>query len=450
MSAGAAARDHLLPLQAPAVGALLGSHPPVRHVGRGRPGRCGAGGRLLRRLGPGRLPLRAPRRLHPARRTDRARRGLRRHRHRLRASDPRGPVQGVVRHRRGATGGRRAQRRPAPVAVQRATHGGEGGAVRPAVARPHGRCAGRDLEQPQRGPGARAVRRAPRARPGRTGVDLLPVLLRPRRHRRSLRARPAGPARRREHSPVGAPVVGREPARLQRRPLRVLHPLGGAGARTTFGRLARPYLCPEAATEGDPKPQERLDGGVWHYFSLDEPSGYGVAADRCRDALESSGVEVEWTPFVPGGGWGLGYQPPPWHDPFAARGHRWVPPTADPRATPRGPRRPGRRRPPGARVLPGRPRAPPRRLRGRAHGLGDGPDPRPLDRLPRRGGPGRRPVPVQRGGDHVVGGQDAGGRGPARRPETGARDRRRRAGPTPRRRSSSTPSPNGTNGRPRS
>jgi glycosyltransferase involved in cell wall biosynthesis len=34
-----------------------------------------------------------------------------------------------------------------------------------------------------------------------------------------------------------------------------------------------------------------------------------VAARRCIAALTATGVEVQWTPFVPGRGWGLGYAP---------------------------------------------------------------------------------------------------------------------------------------------
>jgi len=79
-------------------------------------------------------------------------------------------------------------------------------------------------------------------------------------------------------------------------------------ARTTFADLARPYLLSEGpARPGDPN--------VWHYLSLDEPSGYGIAAERCRAALEASGLEIDWTPFVQGDGWGFGYQPPSWLDP---------------------------------------------------------------------------------------------------------------------------------------
>lgn len=46
-----------------------------------------------------------------------------------------------------------------------------------------------------------------------------------------------------------------------------------------------------------------------HYLSLHEPSGYAVAARRCMRALQGAGVDLRWIPFVPGGGWGLGYEP---------------------------------------------------------------------------------------------------------------------------------------------
>lgn len=42
-----------------------------------------------------------------------------------------------------------------------------------------------------------------------------------------------------------------------------------------------------------------------------------VAADRCMAALQDSGLEVDWTPFVPGAGWDLAYQPEPSLDAFA-------------------------------------------------------------------------------------------------------------------------------------
>lgn len=93
--------------------------------------------------------------------------------------------------------------------------------------------------------------------------------------------------------------------------------------RSTFADLARPYL-PDAGVGTDKR--HRVPSGPpaptptptnWRYLSLDETSGYGVAADRCRAALEESGIEVDWTPFVPGGGWGLGYEPAPGFDPSA-------------------------------------------------------------------------------------------------------------------------------------
>jgi glycosyltransferase involved in cell wall biosynthesis len=87
-------------------------------------------------------------------------------------------------------------------------------------------------------------------------------------------------------------------------------------AETTFGRLARPYLPARGGAAPGARPASTPPAGRWRYLSLDEPSGYGVAADRCRAALEASGLEVEWTPFVVGGGWGLGYQPPTWLDPI--------------------------------------------------------------------------------------------------------------------------------------
>ena len=90
-------------------------------------------------------------------------------------------------------------------------------------------------------------------------------------------------------------------------------------ARSTFADLARPYLpgtaLPPRRAEPRPGPSDpawpaAAGEGEWRYLSLDETSGYGVAADRCRAALEGSGLAVDWTPFVPGGAWGLGYQPP--------------------------------------------------------------------------------------------------------------------------------------------
>ncbi len=84
-------------------------------------------------------------------------------------------------------------------------------------------------------------------------------------------------------------------------------PSGLRPASTTLADLARPFL-------GDLEP---VDGPRWAYLSLDETSGYGEAADRCRAALEDSGIQLDWTPLVPGDGWGLAYEPAP---PFSAFG----------------------------------------------------------------------------------------------------------------------------------
>jgi glycosyltransferase involved in cell wall biosynthesis len=93
-------------------------------------------------------------------------------------------------------------------------------------------------------------------------------------------------------------------------------------ARTTFAEMARPYLGSEGAAvngSGRSTTDGTSDGReVWRYLALDETSGYGVAADRCRAALEGSGLEIEWTPFVPGAGWGVGYQPAVQLDPWGS------------------------------------------------------------------------------------------------------------------------------------
>lgn len=90
------------------------------------------------------------------------------------------------------------------------------------------------------------------------------------------------------------------------------------GARTTLADIMRPYLV----DRGPPHSTGRVAAitqessplrspSHWSYLSLDEDSGYGVAADRCIAALEDSGVAVQWIPFTPGAGWGLGYEPIP-------------------------------------------------------------------------------------------------------------------------------------------
>lgn len=75
------------------------------------------------------------------------------------------------------------------------------------------------------------------------------------------------------------------------------------GGRTTLAALVEPYL-PNLPG------RDRASGeAAWRYFSLDEESGYGVAARRCIAALEDAEIPVRWTPFVPGSAWGLGYEP---------------------------------------------------------------------------------------------------------------------------------------------
>ncbi len=87
-------------------------------------------------------------------------------------------------------------------------------------------------------------------------------------------------------------------------------------ARTTFADLARPYLADTSVgMDRRTAALSTLPPPNWLYLSLDETSGYGVAADRCRAALEESGIEVDWIPFIPGGRWGLGYEPPAALDP---------------------------------------------------------------------------------------------------------------------------------------
>lgn len=71
-------------------------------------------------------------------------------------------------------------------------------------------------------------------------------------------------------------------------------------AATTLAELTRPYMRER---------ERRRTGAAWSYFSLDEDSGYGVAADRIVAALEVSGQELDWTPLVRNEG--LGYDAPP-------------------------------------------------------------------------------------------------------------------------------------------
>jgi glycosyltransferase involved in cell wall biosynthesis len=88
-------------------------------------------------------------------------------------------------------------------------------------------------------------------------------------------------------------------------------------ARTTLAEIARPYLTDCSTGVGRRRAARDLTSrstqspSDWSYLSLDENSGYGVAAERCMAALEETGLAVEWTPFIPGTGWGMGYQPLP-------------------------------------------------------------------------------------------------------------------------------------------
>jgi glycosyltransferase involved in cell wall biosynthesis len=84
-------------------------------------------------------------------------------------------------------------------------------------------------------------------------------------------------------------------------------------ARTTLADLTRPCLPAPA-----PPPRSRAaaatPAATWRYLSLDEDSGYGVAAMRCLAALEQAGVPVAWTPFAPGPSWGYPHEPVPGAD----------------------------------------------------------------------------------------------------------------------------------------
>ena len=84
-------------------------------------------------------------------------------------------------------------------------------------------------------------------------------------------------------------------------------------APTTLSMIARPYLASgpltgeatgAAEAEKRQPPPER-----WSYLSNDETSGYGIGARNYMNALATTGVELEWLPFVRGAGWRLGYQP---------------------------------------------------------------------------------------------------------------------------------------------
>jgi glycosyltransferase involved in cell wall biosynthesis len=64
-------------------------------------------------------------------------------------------------------------------------------------------------------------------------------------------------------------------------------------SHTTLADLVRPYLDPTRVSSSDlPAPRSQR----WAYLSVDDYSGYGVAARRCMAALEDSGLEVSWVP----------------------------------------------------------------------------------------------------------------------------------------------------------
>ncbi|MGO9821964.1 MAG: glycosyltransferase [Solirubrobacteraceae bacterium] len=91
------------------------------------------------------------------------------------------------------------------------------------------------------------------------------------------------------------------------------------GARTTLADMTRQYLPGPAASRPrawaaapsvpDTGTWRATEPASWSYLSLDQQSGYGVAAQRCIAALEATGLPVSWTPFVSGPGWGLGWEP---------------------------------------------------------------------------------------------------------------------------------------------
>ncbi len=96
-------------------------------------------------------------------------------------------------------------------------------------------------------------------------------------------------------------------------------------ASTTLATLTRPYMPapaagrPVAAQRGpdrQPGTSRERSGRPWLYLSPDEDSGYGTAARRAMHALETNGVQVDWTPMIPSPRWGLGYAVPLGYEPF--------------------------------------------------------------------------------------------------------------------------------------
>lgn len=89
-------------------------------------------------------------------------------------------------------------------------------------------------------------------------------------------------------------------------------PSGARRSRSTWARLVHPYLPGAPRAHGSPAAPAAPTAGPepWLYLSLDESSGYGVAADRYRDALEDSGQPVDWIPMLPAPSRAMGYAAP--------------------------------------------------------------------------------------------------------------------------------------------
>ncbi len=72
------------------------------------------------------------------------------------------------------------------------------------------------------------------------------------------------------------------------------------GIPTTLAEIVRPYLPELVAARRRGVRAPSTAPRRWRYLFLDEHSGYGVAAQRCIDALVESGAELEALPFIPG------------------------------------------------------------------------------------------------------------------------------------------------------
>jgi Glycosyltransferase sugar-binding region containing DXD motif len=86
---------------------------------------------------------------------------------------------------------------------------------------------------------------------------------------------------------------------------------------STLADMVKPYLTEPPASVRPARSASAAPAGAaltqhsWSYLSLDEDSGYGIAARRCMAGLAESGLELEWIPFVRGPRWQLGYEPAP-------------------------------------------------------------------------------------------------------------------------------------------